>query len=163
MHSHCALLPYPPLAQWVKKAPCKAFYACNGLPLYLIMVASNRQSGRNGGDCRATELAWRENNVPDHVTCPRITEAIDCTLIVTPEVIKRKGAFVVKNMTCVMHVHVHPSEFMSIMVGVKDITDKQDAMDKLLEFMIDTAEKLDLNIRDVKTIDPVTCAVKEEE
>ena len=101
--------------------------------------------------------------MPDHTTCPRATDAIDCTLIVTPEVVKNKNnSFVVKNVTCVMHVHVHPSEFMSIMVGVKDITDKQDAMDKLVEFMCDVAEKLDLNIRDVKTIDPVTVPPDEE-
>jgi hypothetical protein len=100
--------------------------------------------------------------VPE-TTCPRATEAIDCTLIVTPEVVKNKNnSFVIKNVTCVMHVHVHPAEFMSIMVGVKDVADKKDAMDNLLEFMIDIAEKLDLNIRDVKTIDPLTCAAKED-
>lgn len=96
-------------------------------------------------------------------TCPRATDAIDCTLIVTPEVVKNKNnSFVIKNVTCVMHVHVHPAEFMSIMVGVKEVTDRKNAIDKLVEFMCDTAEKLDLNIRDVKIIDPVTCSVKED-
>ena len=96
-------------------------------------------------------------------TCPKSQDAIDASLILTPEVVKnRNNVFVVKNATCVMHVHVNPGEFMSIMVGVKDIDNKKEALDNLVEFMCDIAEKLNLNIRDVKTIDPQTCAVVEE-